>query len=62
MHDNDAVLQFCDCFKLSLDDVITHCSNSNETQYTISDYGNDIEWSDSELEDVLKLFEGDEEN
>ncbi|MNO68079.1 Surfactin synthase subunit 1 [compost metagenome] len=61
IHDHDAV-QFCDCFKLSLNDVITHCSNSNETQYTISDYGNDIEWSDSELEDVLKLFEGDEEN
>ncbi|MNW44053.1 Plipastatin synthase subunit C [compost metagenome] len=62
MHDNDAVLQFCDCFKLSLIDVITHCSSNDETQYTISDYGNDIEWSDSELEDVLKLFEGDEDN
>lgn len=59
---NDENSSFCKAFEQALLDVIAHCSNLHDTEYTASDYGDAIEWSDSELDDVLKLFEGDEDD
>ncbi|QKS46079.1 amino acid adenylation domain-containing protein [Paenibacillus cellulosilyticus] len=56
----DVHTRFSEVFAASLRTIIAHCSSHTGTQYTLSDYGDEIGWSDSELDDVLSLFEGDE--
>ncbi|CAM3640436.1 Amino acid adenylation domain-containing protein [Saccharibacillus brassicae] len=57
-----AVFAFAVTFKQSLLRVIDHCGSLDETRYTASDYGDASEWDEEELEGVLRLFEGGDED
>ncbi|MCL6457175.1 MAG: amino acid adenylation domain-containing protein, partial [Gorillibacterium sp.] len=56
----DLYTRFTEVFATSLRTIVEHCSSHTRTEYTLSDYGDEIDWSDSELDGVLNLFEGDE--
>ncbi|MCP1186776.1 non-ribosomal peptide synthetase [Paenibacillus sp. 1781tsa1] len=58
----EAIRHFCTCFQAALIEVMNHCSGSNETRYTLTDYGDELEWDESELEGVLQLYNGGEEH
>ncbi|WP_020619067.1 non-ribosomal peptide synthetase [Paenibacillus daejeonensis] len=57
-----AVQQFCTGFEQALTEVILHCAGKEDTQFTLSDYGDELEWDESELEGVLQLYDGGEEH
>ena len=58
----EQIVSFCTAFKESLLAIIEHCANQDVTRFTLSDYGDDLEWDESELEDVLQLYAGGEDH
>ncbi|MGG1878421.1 amino acid adenylation domain-containing protein, partial [Paenibacillus cisolokensis] len=56
------MLSYCDAFRSALVEIIEHCARQDTTRYTLSDYGDELEWDESELEDVLQLYDGGEEH
>ncbi|MBO0996115.1 non-ribosomal peptide synthetase, partial [Bacillus sp. SD088] len=59
-HDQTLMNIFCTHFEAALKAVINHCLTVEEGQFTISDYGDHVEWDENELEDVLELYVGEE--